>query len=471
MGEVDISRSFTMTLVKQLYDSLKQRKRPEDVAEMIIELIGNNLATKERAVLEKAAKGSLAKSVLGYTSMLEAFASIVGAEKQIKKAIEIFKMPTIEESDYGRYEHIEVVIKNISPIIHKPIGKNNFKDDRLNKDQRKESGLDLSKRNYNKKWRILKRLEKKLATVAREVKKNEFQLIAKHGLVHHLDFDNFSSDLNTAAFIAYYNSRCNLRSTFTNQSQERAFDEISEMLLNRCKGNEFGPLAYFRRSKNAEPSTANWWAISYIYTSQETLSFLSDEQKGVLLGKWTTVLQDISALLEEVWNYSEINKRTMIVKKGNDSTTWNNTAGAWNKARDNWMNLIYSLGLEYILEEVCFGKVLRLMAADVVAWHHSTGGKLDPNTEIWNKLPLPWDVFQGKETCTKQGVIQLCKESGIDAEKSGWVAPRIHGVAEFKPTPELVHGVTVSNPFLAKILKQHSYFSGKNAKPIFPENN
>lgn len=460
-----------MTLLRQLYDTLKERKRPEDVAEIVIELIKDNLTIKERLVLEKAAKGSLAKNLLGYTSMLQEFAAVKGADKQIKKAIEVFELQTAEKSNYNKYENTEHFIKNVSPIIHKSVGKNNFKTDRLNKAQRKDSGLDLSKRNYNKKWRILKRLEDKLITIARESRKNEFQMIARHGLVHHLAFDDFSKDLNTACFIAYYNSRCNLRSVFTNQSQERPFDEISEMLLTRCKGKHSASLLFFRKSKNDEPNTTNWWAISYIYTSQETLSFLSDEQKGLLLGKWTTILQDISNLLEEVWNNSEINRNTMIVKRGNDSTTWNNTAGAWNKARDNWMNLIYSLGLDYILEEICFGKVLRLMAADVVAWHNSAGGKLDPNTEIWNKLPLPWSVFQGKETCNKEMVIKLCKEVGIDAEKSGWVAPRVHGVAEFKPTPELVHGVVVSNPFLAKIFKQHRYFSGKSVKPISPENN
>lgn len=161
----------------------------------------------------------------------------------------------------------------------------------------------------------------------------------------------------------------------------------------------------------------------------------------------------------------------MEVMRGNDSTTWNNTAGAWNKARDHWMNLIYSLGLDYILEEICFGKVLRLMASDVIAWHRTTGGKLDPNTQVWKKIPLPWEVFQNKAVCTKAMVIKYCKKAGLDPEKSGWIAPRIHGVAEFKPTPELVHGVTVSNPFLATVLKKHKYYSGKNVKPFAPDQN
>jgi len=460
-----------MTTIEQLYKTLKERKRPEDVAELVIELTKDSLTTTERLLLEKAAIGSLARNVFGYTSMIQVFAEAKGAGKQVAKAIEIFKLDNQNKSDYNNQKEIEDFINSVSPIIHKTTGKNDFKVDRLNKSQRKESGLDLSKRNYNKKWRLLTRLEKKLLKFIRESKKIEFQKIAKHGLAHSLDFTNFSSDINTACFIAYYNSRCNLRSVFTNQSQDRPFDEISEMLLNRCKGEETKFFDFFRKAKTEFPNNTNWWAISHIYTSQEVLSNLTDEQKGILLGKWTTILQNIAELLDEVWTISKINRETMVVKRGNDSTTWNNTAGAWNKARDSWMNLIYSLGLDYILEEICFGKVLRLMAADVVAWHFSTGGKLDPNTEVWNKIPLPWEVFQNKTECNKELVIEYCKQAGLDPEKSGWIAPRVHGVAEFKPTPELVHGVTVSNPFLATVLKRHRYFSGKNTKLLFPERN
>jgi hypothetical protein len=460
-----------MTTIKQLHETLQQRIRPEDVAEMVFDLIGDNLTQKERLVLEKAMRGSLKRNVHGYTSMLQYFSKAVGAEKQIKKAIEIFGLQRVGQTDYNNVENIEKFINNVCLLIYKNPGQNNFKSDRLNKVQRKESGLDLSKRNYNKKWRLLKRLEKKLITFVRETNKVEFQMISKHGLVHHLNFDDFSKDLNTACFIAYYNARCNLRSVFTNQSQVRAFDEISEMLLNRCKGSQPGFFNFLRKPFVEKTNTTNWWAISYIYTHGDVLTHLSDEQKGELLGKWTNILQEIAKLLAEVWNNSDISRTTMIVKRGNDSTTWNNTAGAWNKARDNWMNLIYSLGLEYILDDICFGKVLRLIAADVAYWHSATGGKLDPNTDVWNRLPLPWEVFEGKQACTREMVIKYCTEAGIDAERSGWIAPRVHGVAEFKPTPELVHGVTVANPFLATVLKRHRYFSGKGVKTISPEKN
>lgn len=441
--------SLFMPDPEKLYETLHRRNRPEDIAELVSQLLENKLDKHEQKLLDKAAKGSLKKNLYYYTSMAQDFARAVGAEKQIKKVIEIFK---IEQQECKKPEEIEAFIKSVSAIIHKPAWQNNFKEHRLNKEQRQNIGLDISKRNYNKKWRLLKRLEKKLQTYTREIRKVEFQMISKHGLAHHISYDVFVKDLDAACFIAYYNARCNVRSVFTNTSQERPFDEICEMLFNRCK--------------------TNWWAIAHIYPNTNVLSHLTDVQKGELLGRWTAILQDIASLLEEIWHSSEINRETMIVKKGNDSTTWNNTAGAWNKARDNWMNLTYALGAEYILDEICFGKVLRLMAADVAYWHRSAGGGLDPNTTVWNKIPLPWEVFLGKQTCNKDMIVQYCAEAGMDPQKSGWIAPRIHGVAEFKPTPELVHGVQVFNPYLATILKRHKYFSGKNnITPIIPENN
>lgn len=435
-----------MSTIEQLYQTLDQRRRPEDVAEMIVELTRGQLAIHELATLSKAANRSLKNSVYGYTSMLETFGKAIGADKQIKKAIEIFKIDEKENSGDYSVDGIETFLKETSPLIHKKVGENNFKSDRLNKDLRKLAGLDISKRNYNKKWRLLKRIETRLQKFIHESKKIELQKIAKHGLSHTISFEDFSKDLNTACFIAYFNARSNLRSTFTNQSQERPFDEICEMLFNRCL------------------KTSNetcWEAISYIYTDAKVLEHLNDEQKGKLLGKWMAILQELSEFLEELWDKNDIYRKTMAVKKGNDSTTWNNTAGAWNKARDNWMNLIYALDLDFILDDICFGKVMRLMAADVIAWHLSDGGKIDPNTEVWNVVPLPWEVFQERAFCNKEMIIRACKEAGIDPEKSGWIAPRTHGISEFKPTPELVHGVTVSNPFLAKILRQNKYFSGK----------
>jgi hypothetical protein len=202
--------------------------------------------------------------------------------------------------------------------------------------------------------------------------------------------------------------------------------------------------------------------VAHVHPAGEVLAHLSDEQKGALLGRWFGLLSDIAGLLQETWDRSKINRATMIVRRGNDSSTWNNTAGAWNKARDHWFALVYALNMDDLLDSLCPGKVLRLMAADVVAWHHSAGNTLDPNTAVWNELPLPWEVLSGQAVCTRAMVEAACRRHGLDPEKSGWTAPRPRTrVAAFRPTPELVHGVTVANPFVATVLRRAGYFSGK----------
>ncbi|PKV48090.1 hypothetical protein ATE84_0078 [Aquimarina sp. MAR_2010_214] len=440
-----------MTL-ENLHRTLNQRKRPEDVAEMIEVILNEDLNRSEMKTLRKASGKSLVKSFWKYTSMLESFSEPIGAEKQIRKAVEVFKASyDFDNFDFVDPKEIEIFIKQMSKLIGKEFGQNNLMSDRLNRKERLELGFDISKRRYNKLFRHLKRLEKKLNKIIQEIKKTEFQKIAKHGLVHHIELEDFVKDKFSACFIAYYTSRCNLRSEFTITGQQKPYDEIADMLFKKATVSGF--------LKNNQ--TANFYTISYVYPVKRVLDKLTDNEKGMLLGKWTTTIEEISTLLKKLWNENDINRETMVVKRGNDSSTWNNTAGAWNKARDVWMNIVYSLGLESILDTICFGKVLRLMAGDVVAWHISSGGALDSNTQVWNKLPLPWEVFNGEKYCNKKMVIEICEKANLDPEKSGWIAPKTHSVSEFIPTPELVHGVTIFNPYLATILKKEKFFSGK----------
>jgi hypothetical protein len=49
--------------------------------------------------------------------------------------------------------------------------------------------------------------------------------------------------------------------------------------------------------------------------------------------------------------------------------------------------------------------------------------------------------------------------------KAGWCAARESKKAvAYKPTPELVHGVTVSNPHLATLLRAQGVFSGQGLR-------
>jgi hypothetical protein len=115
-----------------------------------------------------------------------------------------------------------------------------------------------------------------------------------------------------------------------------------------------------------------------------------------------------------------------------------------------------------LLDVICPGKVLRLMAADVAAWLRALGGGLEPDTAVWAELPPPWEVLSDRAVCTRSTVEETCRRLGVDPEKSGWTrARRGRTVAEFRPTPELVPGVTVCHPGPARFLRRLGAFSGK----------
>jgi hypothetical protein len=84
------------------------------------------------------------------------------------------------------------------------------------------------------------------------------------------------------------------------------------------------------------------------------------------LGTWFRILHDLATLLEEVWRTTEIDCETLSVRRGNDSSTWNQAAGAWNKAREHWIVFLHAMGMSRLLEDLCPGKVLRLMAAGCI---------------------------------------------------------------------------------------------------------
>ena len=59
--------------MSQLYRTLDERRRPEDVAEMLLEEVGATLKPDEFKLLNKAAAHSLKRSFSNFTSMMENF--------------------------------------------------------------------------------------------------------------------------------------------------------------------------------------------------------------------------------------------------------------------------------------------------------------------------------------------------------------------------------------------------------------
>lgn len=440
-----------MATVDDLFLSLHRRIRPEDVAESIRQIVGDDLTRDEAQVLNRAARGALTRNSWGYSSMSTEFRCPVGMRNQIETARDLFSdVDAPSDGDCDRPVVIAPYLAAVSGKIAKRIGASDFKADRLNRACRVEVGLgEMSKRQYNKRFRLLARMERKLAILEREIRKFEYTLVSKSRLATKIGREEFVADRDSACFVAYLTSRANLRSVFTNGPQGRAYDEIADMMFARCRRN---------------PGT-NWWVIAHAHTDREVIARLSEEQKGRLLAIWYKLLCGIAELLREVWEKSRFNRSTMIVKRGDDSTTWNATAGAWNKAREGWIVVLHALDMDEVLDVMCPGKVLRLMAADVAAWHRLSGGGLEPDTAVWAELPAPWDVLNESKACTRADVESVCRTHGVDPIRKGWTAPRPERIVEaYRPTPELVHGVAVGHPGLAAILRKIGAFSGKKWK-------
>lgn len=428
--------------MRELFASLDERWRPERVAQQVKALLPH--AGRKGSVIDRVAKAARRN-----TYMSEDFRRVDTMQRQIGVANELFTA-----SYSGRPDDAESILMFLVEAGHEISwdgDRPDFKHDRLNREARREIGLDISRRQYNKRFRLLGRMLSKLSRMEREQLKRSLTLASKSRLGSKIEEDDFMSDLNTACFVAYYVARANVRSLFTNAKQVRPFDAVCQYLLKRCEASE----------------TTNWYAIAHAYPEPSVIARLTDEQKGKLLGVAYTMMADAAGLLREVWGGgSGIDAKEMIVRRGNDSSTWNITAGAWNKIREEWLSLLHSMGMEEILDEMCPGKVMRLMAADVAHWHRISGGTVHPDTLVWAELPRPWDVLSGDAHCGRQMVIDKCVEHGVDWKRSGWVlyAPPKDVVAKFTPTPELVHGVVVSSPRLAASLRRLGVFSGKHVR-------
>ena len=421
--------------VQALYDTLDRRARPEEVARLVQDALV--LLPAQRAVLTKAAKAAET-----WSSMSDDFKrpSTMGSQLAVARALFAAPAPV----DPADMDAVHAYLQQAAVEIGKQYGASDFKQDRLSKAQRLARGIDISKRQYNKRFRLACRMEAKRDRVLREQLKRSLTLASKSRLASQLQPEQLSHP-ETASLVAYYVARCNLRSVFTNGTQTRPYDEICEVLMTRCR----------------QSADTNWFTVAHVLPDEDVLARLDAEAKGQLLGRYFSLMEQAADLLAEVWAESNIDRETMVVRRGNDSTTWNVTAGAWNKLRSGWFNLLFSLGLQEWIEACCPGKVLRLMAADVAAWHRASGGDLHADTGPWCDLPLPWEVLRG-ELCPRSRVLTVCVKWEVDPVKGGWVAPPPkRKVAAFTPTPELVHGVTVTSPHLAALLRKAGVFSGK----------
>lgn len=437
--------------LRDLYATLQGRHRPEEVAGMVLRLLGGDLDRSTRQALARAAQGGGWHSLMG----VDFAAPAVPAEAARTLAV-LLQVDGADALDAADPARLYALLDEARERLGMAEGRTSFKYDRANRQTRAVLGLELSRRRYNKLFRLVARLEQETLDLQRQGRLFQLGRVAKTAFAAHVPYEAFAADQRTAAAVAYLTANLGRRSLFTNSSQPRAFDAVAERLLARCEG----------------APAEGWLALAHVFPRADVLARVPEADRLQLLGLALRTLREAADLLRVAWAQTDINLQTMIVARGNDSSTWNALAGAWNKARDIWIALMQSLGHAATFERFLPGKVLRLMAADVAVWHRLSGGRLHPDTQVWAVLPKPWDVIEGRAACTRAQVETACRAAGVDPEESGWTAPRARTeVAAWQPTPELVHGVTVNHPVLAYWLRKVGVFSGQGVtfdKPVAP---
>lgn len=317
---------------RELHESLDRRRRPEDVARLILDGFADLYTPAEQPAIRLAARGAPRR--FDYSSMCDDFARPVGMAAQLATAATLFDaVAPVPPAAHADPAVVGDYLAAAGQTIRKAVGASDFKADRV---ARRAAGLDLSKRQYNKRFRLLARMERKRDRLARELRKRFFTLVGKSRLASQVPWAEFIADPASACFIAYYTSRCHLRSEFTIGGQQRPYDQIADALF-----------AAVKRSAGA-----NWWAVAHTFPDREVLARLTDERKGRLLATWFGILAEIAGLLRTVWEANRFDRVTMIVRRGDDSSTWNGTAGAWNKAREAWIALLHALEADALLDAV-----------------------------------------------------------------------------------------------------------------------
>ncbi|MEU9323630.1 hypothetical protein AB0D91_07395 [Streptomyces canus] len=219
--------------------------------------------------------------------MQEEFARPVGAQRQLARAASLFtSVPDLLDDAGDDPVQIEAVIRRAGEDIGRAYGQNDFGLDRFNRAERGAAGLgEISKRQYNKRFRLLRRMEAKLARLIHEQHLREVTITGKGALAHALPYELFATDPDTAAFIAYITARGYMRSVFTNGRQRQVYDEVAEALLQRLR---------------KLPERTCWYAVAHVHPTAEVLAHVSDQDLTQLLIRWNGFLRQVAGLLEDV---------------------------------------------------------------------------------------------------------------------------------------------------------------------------
>src|SRR5262245_45668239 len=166
----------------ELHATLDARARPEEVADLILAAIGDRLAAWQRATLERAASRSWRRGSW-YSSMSADFARPVGAGRQIATLARLFEgEPGSLAGAAADPAELRLVAAGAGRAIGWSPAQVDFRSDRLSRDERAAAGVELPKRQYNRRWRFLVRLAAKIDRYDTELRKRQLLLVGRSGL-------------------------------------------------------------------------------------------------------------------------------------------------------------------------------------------------------------------------------------------------------------------------------------------------
>jgi hypothetical protein len=411
---------------EEIYLSMAQRWRPEDVAAALIELM-----PKLKPILKQAAAGAWYGT--HHWNYLTARPGFRGHSVDTTIVLRYPGLPSDPAAAIAFLTQETGLYSNdLRTRMPAPI--------------RAQAGLTMSRRRYMKHCRILLALRRKLARVDERGAFVRWTRIAQSGWALDITMADFmATSPETRAFLAYYVARMQRQSTFSGTGQDRAWDGVANRLF-----------------EHIVPSRI----VAMAYPGAKVLTSLTDDERTTLLIEAYRDLVRMAETMGLLWKELGADRNTMIVQRGMNSSDWNAIAGAWNGIRRLWISLLYACGKDDNLDRICPGKAMRLMAADVAAWHRHLGDDEGPDVKVFKLLPLPWDVVLGRATCTRRDVETAMKLAlGTKGKDITWTTPfEVGKPVPTKITHSLVHGVAVSDPGLADLLRRAGWFSGKTIK-------
>lgn len=333
--------------IVDLHGTLGRRATPESVA-AIIRAGGLLWPRQLRLELNRVAA---ARPSWYVSSMSDDFERADDCRAQLAAAARMFGVDAgdVDPADIGQ-------VREFIAAMGRRVGGwqpgSDWKADRLDKEARR-AAEDVtagwaSKRQYNRHVRVLRHLWAKAQRMRAAQHQRDLIVTGRSGFAARITAVRFAADPVTACFIAYFTARKNKRRMFGLAGRENPVDRLAQGLLDAAMAQE----------------RADWEMLAWVYPRPAVLARLTPAQLGGLLGDWHAVLAGTAAELEAAWpGDANVNRMTMIVRRGMDSSTWNTMAQAYNAARAAWIGCLSASGTLVLLEPSCPGKVMRLMAA------------------------------------------------------------------------------------------------------------